>query len=164
MPLGTKSEGKAIMISQYLCECHGQLYRMEDGEKVYARRIITSGKEDSDDGWWRSEHMADQLDNHVVPVFDDMHPDCVAVFMFDNSSNHKELPDDALDTENLNLSDGGKNARTGICDGYFELNNETVFQKICHGNSVQKGNRSILVERGLWEHKMKLKQAREKLR
>ena len=155
-----KDDGKALMVSTFLCECHGELYRERSGIKEKVRAIIAPGNSPRDDGYWTSEKMLDQFQNKVLPAFEELHPDCVGVFMFDNSTNHKKMPDDALVASRLNLSDGGKNSRKVIRDGQFGAN---VSQPMIDDKGVQKGIRRILEERGLWEPGMKLADARQVL-
>jgi hypothetical protein len=99
------------MVSDFLCECHGALYNpLRNNEKV--RTIMAPGSGVSDDGWWTNENLVDQFNNKVLPAFEALHPQCAAVFAFDNSMNHKKMPADGLDPARLNLSDGGKNERS----------------------------------------------------
>ena len=159
--LRKKGQGKSLMVSDFLCECHGPLYRLaSDGSKILCRRIITPGSGASDDGWWKSEDLLKQLEKDVLPAFEDLHPDCAGIFAFDNSMNHKKMPSDGLDVSHINLSDGGKNARSIIRDGWFSLDNGVVSQPMLTSEGVQKGIRTILEERGLWVDSMRLDDAR----
>ena len=55
-----KSQGRAIMISDFLCECHGPLYvTLQDGTKSYARAVIRPGI--NYDGWWTNEDLVKQF-------------------------------------------------------------------------------------------------------
>ncbi|KAK9326816.1 hypothetical protein V1520DRAFT_350442 [Lipomyces starkeyi] len=44
--------------------------------------------------------MAEQLES-AIGIFDKLHPGCVGLFCFDQSSNHQALPIDALVTSKL---------------------------------------------------------------
>ncbi|CAJ0644514.1 14480_t:CDS:2 [Entrophospora sp. SA101] len=51
--------------------------------------------------------MAKQLKEKAIPIFEAMHPGCVAVFAFDNSTNHGAYASDALLVNKMNLNSGG---------------------------------------------------------
>lgn len=40
--------------------------------------------------------MIKQLEEEAIPIFEELHPSCKAVFLFDQSSNHNAIPEDAL--------------------------------------------------------------------
>ena len=162
-PFSKKDQGKTLMVSTFLCECHGELYTTLNGAREKVRAIITPGSGASDDGWWTSENMLAQFQHRALPAFEQLHPECVGVFMFDNSTNHKKMPDDCLDAHAINLSDGGKNARTTIRPGWFEQDGRRMTQLMVDESGVQKGVRRILQERGLWKIHMKLPDARKVL-
>jgi hypothetical protein len=162
--LRKKGQGKSIMVSDFLCECHGPMHRnLADGSKDLVRTTITPGSGVSDDGWWTNEDLVRQFEKKVLPSFEESHLGCVGVFAFDNSMNHKKMPHDALDVTRLNLSDGGKNARLVIRDGWFTQGGQTIVQPMLASGRIQKGIWTILQERGLWEEKMKLSDARQLL-
>ena len=70
------------------------------------RTIIVPGKQQ--DGYWTAANLIDQVRRTAVPIFKILHPHADALFLFDNSQNHRCLPPDALRASSLNLSDGGK--------------------------------------------------------
>ncbi|OAD70983.1 hypothetical protein PHYBLDRAFT_171043 [Phycomyces blakesleeanus NRRL 1555(-)] len=41
------------------------------------------------DGYWMSADMLKQLKNNIIPLFELFHPECNAVFSFDQSTNHR---------------------------------------------------------------------------
>ncbi|KAF8230683.1 hypothetical protein L208DRAFT_111515 [Tricholoma matsutake] len=49
----------------------------------------------------------DQI-KYAIEIFESAHPDCEALFIFDQSSAHASLPPDALKAFEMNKSDGGK--------------------------------------------------------
>ncbi|KAI1006501.1 hypothetical protein K3495_g1723 [Podosphaera aphanis] len=120
MPLLKKREGKSIMESNYLFECHGQPYRKVAGQKKWVREVLTPGNGKSDDGWWKCEHMIKQLQDSVFLSFEELYPGRTAVFSYDNSMNHKNMPPHGLNVTQLNLSDGGKNSRVSCRDDFFQ--------------------------------------------
>ncbi|EQC40132.1 hypothetical protein SDRG_02782 [Saprolegnia diclina VS20] len=57
----------------------------------------------------REEAQASRVRRHqMLTVFEALRPDCVGVFLFDNSTNHGAFSADALNTSNMNLNPGGK--------------------------------------------------------
>ena len=86
-----------------------------------------------------------------------LHPDCQALFVFDNSQNHNAKPPDALVSERLNLRDCGKNLKVVPRDGYFLVDGVQYTQPMSYETTkdgatvrVVKRIRRILEERGLW--------------
>jgi hypothetical protein len=53
----------------------------------------------------------------AIPIFEALHPNSIALFQFDNSSNHGAFPTDALKKENMNLNPGG--AQSKLRNGYY---------------------------------------------
>lgn len=87
--------------------------------------------------------------DRAIPIFNAQYPGCTAVFLFDNSTNHGCMAEDALLTSRMNLKDGGKNQvtkreTTWTADGCVHE------QKMEHPDGTAKGLRTILEERGLW--------------
>ena len=162
-PLRPKGDGKSIMVSEFLCECHGQMQLPELNETSPSStvEIITPGK--NADGYWTNKNLIDRI-KKVIPIFEELHPNCTALFMFDNSQNHHALAPDALRASVLNVSDGGKNVIPQRSGWYLNENNERVIQEMQHGNGVQKGLRTILMERGLWSNMISRTGARDLLK
>lgn len=116
-----KGQGKSIMVSEFLCECHGHMKITPDqatqfnytGADLVARVIIHPGA--NDDGYWKNEDVAKQLRDTNIPIFNIIHPPETfqGLFCFDHSSNHKSYAPDALITTHLNVSDGGVRLETG---------------------------------------------------
>lgn len=80
-----KGQGGSIMVSNFLCECHGQLQITADRAKELkletpeARVIIKPGK--NADGWWTSNDMVKQLKDQAIPIFKELHPGCIGIFV-----------------------------------------------------------------------------------
>ncbi|CAG8434242.1 10167_t:CDS:2 [Scutellospora calospora] len=123
----------SIIVSAFLCPCYGllrltdqQLYEnlyIKDKETFVIRSVQV-------DGYWKAEHMLEQLVNKVIPVFEILHFGCIGIFCFDQSTNHNAIAEDALITKRMNLSSGKKQLE--------ELRDK------------QKGLRQVLEERKLW--------------
>src|SRR5688572_31972465 len=73
-----------------------------------------------------------------------MHPGCVGIFAFDNSTSHGAFADDALIAKHMNLNPGGKQHK--LRDTVF--NNQV--QKMVFPDGQPKGMRIVLQERNLW--------------
>ena len=72
------------------------------------------------DVWWTGELMMEQLTSKTiqVPVFKRNFPGCQALFAFDNAKGHQKYATNALCTDNINLTPGGKNT-VSMWDGWF---------------------------------------------
>lgn len=95
-----KSQGSSLMISEFQCPCHGTM-RIEGGRS--SRKVFKAGT--GRDGWWTIKDMIQQLKEDAIPLFDQLHPNCTAVFLFDNSSNHSAYADDALVATRMTLNE-----------------------------------------------------------
>ncbi|KAI3648086.1 hypothetical protein MP228_005940 [Amoeboaphelidium protococcarum] len=147
--LRPKSLGQSLMVSAFMCPCHGVLSEF--------RETIEPGK--NRDGWWKTEDLVGQV-QRIIPAFERLHPGMKAVFTFDASANHHSMKSDALVAQRLNKSDGGK--APILRDGYFtNAEGRIVVQKMQFTEAdgqrdkigVQKGIQTILQERGLWPEK-----------
>jgi len=82
------------------------IVRNEEGDMVKdARRIIYPRV--GGNAWWDHDQLLMQVDKAIL-IFEDAHPSCVALFMFDQSSAHTLLGPDALRAFNMNKSNGGR--------------------------------------------------------
>lgn len=97
-----KSQGRSIMISEFQCPCHGTMRGTLNGKPVTSRVIFYPGA--NHEGYWKSIHMQAQLSDVVIPLFKLLHPDKMGVFLFDQSSNHKAFPEDALVASKMNMN------------------------------------------------------------
>jgi hypothetical protein len=57
------------------------------------------------DAWWDHNQLLMQV-NKAIAIFEEAHPGCIALFVFDQSSVHALLGPDALDAFNMNKSNG----------------------------------------------------------
>jgi hypothetical protein len=106
-PLRKKGRGRLIHVSDFINEEDGQLV-LKNSEGVIvrdARKIIYPGA--NGDAWWDCEQLITQT-KMAIDIFEEAHPDCRALFVFDNSSAHASLPPDALKAFEMNKSNGGK--------------------------------------------------------
>ncbi|EIE76273.1 hypothetical protein RO3G_00977 [Rhizopus delemar RA 99-880] len=94
-----KGPGLSIMVSEFQYPCHGTMKI----QKWSSRKLFKAGT--ARDGWWTSKHMVEQLKEDATGLFEALHPNCVAVFLFDNSSNHGAFADDALVASRMTLNE-----------------------------------------------------------
>ena len=166
-PLRPKGQGRSIMVSEFLCECHGTMKLSNEQRAQYPDTpfetctIILPGKQQ--DGYWTTANLIQQVRTKAMPIFKILHPGCDGLFLFDNSQNHRSLPPDALRASALNLSDGGKNVQKQRSGWFIDDNGIRITQTMQRPDGVQKGVRTILKERGLWTTALKLPEARELL-
>ena len=166
-PLRPKGQGRSIMVSEFLCECHGPMKLNHEQREKFpdvpfeTKVIITPGKQQ--DGYWTAANLVEQVRERAMPIFKILHPDSDALFLFDNSQNHRCLPPNALRASALNLSDGGKNVQKQRAGWFISPDGVRVEQSMQTPEGIQKGVRTILAERGIWNPTFKLTTARELL-
>ncbi|KAF9518032.1 hypothetical protein BS47DRAFT_1371133 [Hydnum rufescens UP504] len=98
-----------------------------------ARKVIFPGA--SGDSWWDTQQLLVQVDT-AMDIFDATHPDCQALFIFDQSSAH---------------GNGGKQRKQK--DTIIPCTNPTISmcgkpQKMTNENGEAKGLQAMLEERG----------------
>ena len=105
--LQKKSQGCLIHVSDFINEETGQLILLDsDGEITRdAHKIIYPGS--NGDAWWDTEQLLAQMVT-AIEIFNEAHPNCVALFIFDQSSAHASLGPGALHAWNMNKGNGGK--------------------------------------------------------
>ena len=117
-PLKKKANGRSIHISDWICERSGRLAlnqeqiaaqtALPEGQRLKvtdAHKIIYPGK--NHDAWWNLDQLIEQT-KHAVDIFEYLHPEKVAIWVFDCSSAHEGLATDALNVNNMNVNPGGK--------------------------------------------------------
>src|SRR6266853_1404799 len=77
--------------------------------------------------WWDHDQLLVQVDR-AIEIFEEAHPNCVVLFLFNHSSVHASLRQDALRAFNMNKTNGGKMRK--MKDTVIPMNNPTVE---CHG-------------------------------
>ncbi|OAD72008.1 hypothetical protein PHYBLDRAFT_169916 [Phycomyces blakesleeanus NRRL 1555(-)] len=95
-----KSESRSIMIFGFQCPCHGTMREYVRDQYKTLQVVFYPGAQY--EGYWKSSHMCVQLTD-IIPLFNAIHPNAVAVFLFDQGSHHKTYPEDALLAQNMNL-------------------------------------------------------------
>ena len=113
-----------------------------------ARHIIYLGA--GGDPWWDHAQLLVQV-GHAISIFEEAHPDCVALFVFDQSSAHASLGPDALRAFDMNKSNGGKQRKQK--DTVIPMNNPYVRfhgqpQKMTTDTGEAKGLQQTLQECG----------------
>jgi hypothetical protein len=96
----------------------------------------------------------------MVPEFEEAHPGCQALFVFDQSSAHAALPSDALKAFEMNKSNGGAQRRqkdTIIPNSNAFPEHRGLVQKMTTENGKQKGLQQTLEERGFDVRKLRAK-------
>ncbi|RIA79867.1 hypothetical protein C1645_839743 [Glomus cerebriforme] len=126
LPLRKKGNVRSIIVSEFLSEECGK-----DRE-----------------GYWMSEHLIEQVKTKAILIFETIFSNCIALFAFDNSSNHAAFRSDALVASRMNLKPGGKQPK--MRDTIFGPDN--WHQSIVNKNNEPKGMKQILVECGLWKN------------
>jgi len=133
LPLRKKGNGRSIMISEFLTEEYGRLklnsqqHQENPSIAEEARIYLRPGKDR--DGYWTSEDLVEQVKTKAIPIFETVFPNCIALFAFDNSSNHAAYGSDALVANRMNLKPGGKQPK--MRDTVFGPDN-------CHQSTVNE--------------------------
>ncbi|KAI0029008.1 hypothetical protein K488DRAFT_57317 [Vararia minispora EC-137] len=117
--LKKKGRGRLIMVSGYICERFGNLALPENMvannaklplserlEVTDARVIIYPSSKAGGDAYWNREQMITQTALKIARV---LFPQCVIHWIFDNSSCHNCMDEDALTPSKMNVHPGGTN-------------------------------------------------------
>ncbi|SRR5258708_3435675 len=112
------------------------------------------------DAWWDTNWLITQVCNEAILTFEAAHPDCQAVFVFDQSSAHTSLALDALCTWEVNKGNGGKQCIQR--DTVILMNNPVkalgrCIQKMMMDAGEVKGLEQTLREWGFNVNKMRAK-------
>jgi hypothetical protein len=114
--LRSKSNGRSLHGSGFCCQCHGFYEGLTTHTIKPGKMLMDAGATAIlytylVDGYATRKTTTStrikQLEN-VMPIFEQLHPDCLLQFGFDHSQNHKARKPDALWANNLNQGDGGK--------------------------------------------------------
>jgi hypothetical protein len=145
-----KGRGRIIHVSDFIEEENGRLIVCDqEGNVVRDARCITYPGA-SGDPWWDHKQLLTQVDN-AISIFDEAHPGCVALFVFDQSSAHASLGPDALRAFDMNKGNGGKQRKQK--DTIIPMSNPHLEfcgkpQKMTTEAGEAKGLQQTLEERG----------------
>ena len=145
-----KSRGTSIMISGFMCPCHGFMSACIRGETHKSYKTFEAGK--GREGWFTNKDLNVQFDA-CHELFRHFHPveNYGMWFAFDHYMTHKAKAPDGLDASKLNKSDGGASV-VKQRDGWYDLSvngvTERIVQKMQNDEGGQLGLHSILKARG----------------
>ena len=154
-----KGRGRLIHVSDFVEEENGRLIvHNEEGVKVKDARVITYPGS-TGDPWWDHTQLLAQIDN-ALAIFEEAHPECTGLFIFDQSSAHASLGPDALRAFDMNKSNGGKQRKQKdtvipMTNPYPEFQGR--LQKMKTEDGQAKGLQQTLEERGFKVQGMRLK-------
>ena len=66
--------------------------------------------------------------NRAIPIFEILHPGCIGVFCFDQSTNHNAMAEDALVVTRMNLGPA-KSKQSCVVIGILIRKEKSVFKK-----------------------------------
>lgn len=146
-----KGHGRIIHVSDFIEEENGRLLiKDQDGTTIIkdARCITYPGA--NGDSWWDLAQLLKQIDK-AISIFEEVHPGCCALFIFDQSSAHASLGPEVLCAFDMNKSNGGKQQKQK--DTTIPMSNpEPLFrglpQKMTLETGEPKGLQQTLEERG----------------
>ena len=149
LPLCKKGNGHFIMVSKFLTEeCSRlklNLQQCQENPSILEEACVYLQPGKDREGFWMSEHLIEQLKMKAIPIFETLFPNCIALFAFDNSSNHVTYRSDALVASRMNLKPEGKQPK--MKDITFGSDNK--HQSMVNENNELKGMKQVLIERGL---------------
>jgi hypothetical protein len=151
-----KSQGPSLMVSAFICPCHGIMHDSTN----FSYKLFQAGKGTNRDGWRTNSDLVKQYLDDVLPLFEKLHPRKKALVMFDNSQNHNAKIEDGLDAAQLNRSKGGSNISRKRDGWYMRGDTRITHSMNIPGASnpdkpneflpdVPKGIDQILTERGI---------------
>ena len=125
--------------------------------RKYAQQFLEYGE--TKEGYWTSEKFMKQIKEakKIVAAKYPRDEGWRLVWIFDHSSCHTAMPEDALDVHKMNANPGGK--QRVMRDGWWVGKP----QKMNYSLGVQKGMRAVLEERGINTWNMNADKMREVL-
>ncbi|KAF9516801.1 hypothetical protein BS47DRAFT_1380805 [Hydnum rufescens UP504] len=126
---------------------------LETGTTVLQNKIIIYPGA-AGDPWWDTKQLLGQIE-WVIPIFEAAHPDCEALFIFDQSSAHASLGPDALHAFDMNKANGGwqrKQKDTIIPSNVPNVAMQGKAQKMTTESGDAKGLDQVLQEHGFNTH------------
>jgi len=144
-----KSWGRLIYVSDFIEKDNGHLivYNQEGAMVKDAHCIMYPGT--SGDKWWDLDQLLMQVDR-AIEIFEEAHPNCVMLFLFDHTLAHTLLRPEALHAFDMNKGNGRKRKQR---DTVIPMNNPTVechrkTQKMMTETGEAKGLQQMLEECG----------------
>ncbi|KAH9124315.1 hypothetical protein AeMF1_004899 [Aphanomyces euteiches] len=127
--LHKKGRGRSIMVSDFSARA------MHDSSAVTKGTLL-------------NDHVMKQIHGDVFVASKAMHPEYIALFTFDQSTNHTACAVDALRATSMNMSPGGAQAllRPGFYNGTVQ---EMVIGADSHYAGQAKGLKQVLSEHGI---------------
>ncbi|KAJ3524344.1 hypothetical protein NMY22_g11041 [Coprinellus aureogranulatus] len=149
-----KSRGRLIHASNFICESQGTLAIYDSEGNIQREALTVTYPGSNGDPWWDKKQLLQQI-NKVIEIFEELNPGKVALMVFDQSSAHAALPDDALKAFEMNKKDGGAQRlqrdtiipETNPCAEHRGKKQEMTFID-ANGKRVPKGLDRVLRERG----------------
>ena len=152
-----KSRGAGIMVSDFVDEHNGFL-ALSDAEydrvkvlnprlRKYAREFLEYGE--NKEGYWTRDRFIAQM-QRAVEIAEIKYPKEEGwrhVWVFDHSSCHAAMADDALDVGKMNVKPGGK--QRIMHDTTWNGRVWKLYYKERDGKKVAKGMKMVLEERGI---------------
>ena len=137
------------MVSDFIDEVHGYLRCDEEEARLYM--------EHQSEGYFTNDLFLDQV-RQAMSIFERKYPGVIGMFIFDNAPSHVKKPDDSLNVDRMNVSDGGKQPfmRDTTWNGQV--------QRMVLEDGRQKGMKRVLEERGVNTYKMKADEMRKQLK
>ena len=144
------SKGQSIMISGFMCTCHGYMSAEIDGINYKSHQYFEAGS--GREGWFTNAHLNEQFRNYLI-LFRHYHPleQLDLYFGFDHSMTHKAKSPYGLDASKLNKSDGDTSVqkqRNGWYDSVADGVTTRIILPMQTEEGVQLGQLSILRARG----------------
>ena len=162
-----KSRGAGIMVSDFIDEHHGflsltdeeyeKMKQINPSSKKFARQFLEYGE--NREGYWTRDKFLGQMKG-AVEIAELKYPKEDGwrhVWVFDHSSCHAAMADNALDASKMNVNPGGKQRR--MRDTVWRGMKQSMNDR--HG--VPKGMRQILKERGVDVSRMTAEEMRATL-
>ena len=147
--LRQKSLGSSIMVSDFIDEVSG-FVRDQQGE---ARLLLETQRQ----GYFTNDMLLQQVEQ-TVDIFERIHPQAKALFLFDNAPSHRKYADDVPNADRMNVGPGGKQPKM----------RDTVWaggvQRLVDDAGIPKGMRAVLEERGIDTTYMRASDMRDKLK
>lgn len=122
-------------------------------------KFATEYLEYSKDNYWTGEKLLKQVIEKAIPTFEAAFPGHVAVFLFDNATNHVFHASDALLVNSMNLNPGGKNTpimRDGINSATGQPQAMVFPEDHPLFPGIPKGIKQVLLERRIWHDGLRL--------